>query len=205
MVSSMGMQAFGSLIGGFGYTTPQLYATVATTTDYYSDKGDKSTYLYSETTYSQVKADWSEVGGFSNEWLQASGQGGLTNPPGVHPDATYIGNNDGREIYKYGDNIYSVGTKGDVSISTLGKDNTNTMMSDHLPGGKYFWKTDMGQDLISAFPMLGSEHNREGLRQMLNDTFWDGLLDDWWPIKIPVFLPDGWDNPEAPPLILTPK
>jgi RHS repeat-associated protein len=62
-----------------------------------------------------------------------------------------------------------------------------------------FWNTDMGQDIISSLTFLGDPDKREGIGNMMQEQFWDGLLegimDEIWPFKIPIFVDPGPEEP----------
>jgi RHS repeat-associated protein len=104
-----------------------------------------------------------------------------------HGDNEYHTSNDKYIINKYGVAIKTQMGKGLFQLSTTP-----------------FWETYMGQDIVKTFPFLGTEKKRDGLSNMAKDTFWDGVFDSVWPIKIPVFIPEEWEQP-VPPQLGTPK
>jgi hypothetical protein len=79
---------------------------------------------------------------------------------------------------------------------------------DYLPGGKHFWKTDMGkdilkfkQDIIDSFKKLDNPKIKEAIREHAWDSILEGIMEGIWPFKFPVFIEP---EPETP-FIWTPK
>jgi len=131
-------------------------------------------------------------------------------PKNVPKDATFLGQNEYHEsvyVSADGGTRYFVNDNGENYSKKMNLPDMNYF--DHLPGGKYFWNTYMGQDIIKAFPFLADPNTRQALGSKLSDTFFEGLVDDIWgkifPWPIPIEVPDDFPMPVDNPLIRTPK
>jgi hypothetical protein len=64
----------------------------------------------------------------------------------------------------------------------------------------------LGKDIIKTFPIFGPPQNRVVLGDMTKDVFLEGLFDGvldklpskLWPFKIPIFIPEEWEQPVPP-------